>query len=109
MPPAAQSNTTGTFKSFFNSRFRGTVNFNDTNYILMGTLDSSLPPFECTSVEFKSIKRSTFVGTRAIEGRIGPETLDLTLDDGTKIQGKFKEKMGKNQEVVCGSIAFTPF
>ncbi|KAF9532756.1 hypothetical protein CPB83DRAFT_846299 [Crepidotus variabilis] len=111
-PVAAVSNTVKVFaegyiKSISPSRFKGLLRNEHGSYLVAGIFGNSVPTFHSVRAVFSSTRADGLVGTKPIEGKIGPAYFKLMTGDGSsEISGPLDMPIDPTT-TVCGAITFS--
>ncbi|RBA11003.1 hypothetical protein FPRO05_14313 [Fusarium proliferatum] len=73
------------------NRFTAVFVINGLQSTFSATMNPSVQPFSSNNVTLTYNKASDLTGTRSYNGRIGPDDLALTLDNGVQITGTLNQ------------------
>ncbi|KAF8912237.1 hypothetical protein CPB84DRAFT_1761737 [Gymnopilus junonius] len=97
---------TGWLRATAGSRFTGRFMVNDAQYLIAGSLASSVPTFKSSAATLSYEREGNLTGTKALDGTIGQENILLKFSDGIQIEGKLDSPIYPASSV-CGAAFFT--
>lgn len=97
---------TGWLRATSGARFMGRFMVNDAQYLVAGSLASSVPTFKSSAAILSYGTEGHLTGTKTLDGTIGQENVLLKFSDGIQIEGKLDSPIYPGSSV-CGAAFFT--
>jgi hypothetical protein len=105
---SSQAIARGFLRSTCGTKFTGSFTTKGkAQYLVAGNFSSSVPAFKSCVATLTYLNEESLLGTRAIEGTIGCDTLHIKFSNGNVIEGVLNVPICPASSV-CGSGLLTP-